>query len=169
MNDYNVEVKQSKLKNSGLGLFATKNFKAGDVICSYAGELILTEIAMSADYNSDYLFRINDDWTIDGADINSSYGRFINDPIFIKKINCTIRANYKLNSDRKRIYDLTASVIVLKDKSIKKGDEIYTSYGNTYWINHEKFELLTHKQQLEVYENTTQQSKDWIDDNYEFT
>jgi hypothetical protein len=55
MNDYDVEVKLSKLKNTGLGLYATKNFKAGDVICSYAGELILTVIAISADYNSDYL------------------------------------------------------------------------------------------------------------------
>ena len=162
---YYVEVKPSKIKQAGLGLFATKKFKVNEIICSYEGELILSEIAESENYHSDYLFRINNDWTIDGEDFNSSFGRFINDPIFIKKTNCIIRANYKLNSDKKRIYDLSASVIATK--IIKENEKIYVSYGNTYWINETNFESLNYKQQIEVYKNTTKQGKDWINDNYE--
>jgi len=167
MTDYSVIVSPSKIKGAGLGLFATKAFKSGEVVCNYGGELILTDIAMSNDYHSDYLFKINNDWTIDGQDFTSSgFGRFINDPIFTNKANCAIRANYKLNKNKKRIYDLTASVVVLKDKTIKANAEILISYGNSYWVHEGKFGMLNNKQQLEVHANTTKQGKDWIEENY---
>jgi len=43
MTDYSVIVSPSKIKGAGLGLFATKAFKSGEVVCNYGGELILTD------------------------------------------------------------------------------------------------------------------------------
>jgi SET domain-containing protein len=60
--------------------------------------------------------------SIDASDPNSCYGRYINDSLSKKKQNCDFES-YK---------DIHSAAIVAT-KNIKKGSEIYISYGINFW------------------------------------
>ena len=61
-------------------------------------------------------------------------------------------ANYKI-INKKKVFDL--SVRVQADKPIKKNAEIYTSYGDRYWLTRRTFEMLSGKQQIELFNEGT--------------
>ena len=135
----------------GEGLFSNAwTFNKGDDICTYEGDLL--EMDVAAESNSDYLFKINKDWVMDAQDPDSCYGRYLNDPIFLSKVNAKIKANTR---------DLTAKVIATK--KIKAGDEIFTSYGSDYWHDIDKYNLLNKRQQNYLYENGTRKFQKWVD------
>ena len=134
-NNDNVEIKKSKIKNSGKGLFATKNFNTGDFICWYMGVLIEKDFVVNGYYDSDYLLaNPNSELIIDASDEKSCYGRYINDSLALKKNNC----DYDF-------YSNTTSAGVIASKNIKKGDELYISYGMDYWREDRRFNLLSNK------------------------
>lgn len=132
-NNDNVEIKQSKIKNAGRGLFATKNFAKGEFICWYFGCLIEKDFVENGYYDSDYLLHNphHSDLIIDAEDEKSCYGRYINDSLGLKKNNCEFN-----------FYTDTTSVGIIATKNIKNGDEIYISYGIDFWREDRRYNLL---------------------------
>ena len=52
----NMEVRESKQKGAGMGLFMLEKAKKGDRVAIYAGELITQEEVSKR--NSDYIFQV---------------------------------------------------------------------------------------------------------------
>ena len=109
MTQYSVEIKKTKLHFDGDGLFATKNFKNKDIICDYNADLELNDVV---DKTGEYLFRINSEWTMNAKRKLNCMGRYMNDPIFEKKINAKIIANSKI---QKRNIHIIANAFGLND------------------------------------------------------
>jgi len=118
-----VEVKKSKINKAGKGLFAKVNIKRGDHICMYFGVLVYKDQVHNGYYESDYLLeQVGHDYIIDAADPKSCLGRYANDSLSMKKSN----TDFGYYKDPYGGY-LKAT------KAIKKGEEIYISYGKDYW------------------------------------
>ena len=148
-----VYISESNLSDAGMGLFANKIFKKDDIIVDYSGELLTMEQARNSD--SYYLFKVGKDTVID-AENSESLGRYCNDPIKFSKYNAKIKAHTKTE---------TASIVATK--KIKKGEEIYVSYGIDYWMNTDHFDLLKSSNQNYLYKNSIKRFVQWVDDNYD--
>ena len=111
-------VKRSK---AGLGLFATTPIKKDEEIIEYTGELISEDEANER--GGKYLFRIDDNWTIDGKD-RKNVARYINH-------SCRPNAEAELNEDEQRVF-------ILAKRAIKPGEEIAYDYGKEYFDDHIK-------------------------------
>jgi SET domain-containing protein len=118
-----VNVKKSKLKNAGKGLFATVNIEEGNHICLYFGVLVFRDQVYNGYYESDYLLEdgIND-FIIDAADPKSCLGRFVNDSLSLKLTNSEFQ-----------FYKKPFSGVLVATRDIEKGEEIYVDYGIDYW------------------------------------
>jgi SET domain-containing protein len=132
---------------AGQGLFARKDFKKGDFICQYWGDLVKTSVATRDDYQSDYLFQLTDKWTIDGKDPNSCYARYVNDPIRSGKYNAAFVVAYEREL---RSGPGIPGLVVVAIKDIQAGQEIFAAYGNDYWAD-EHFGLLNRYERLLMY------------------
>lgn len=65
--------------HSGFGLFANRNFKAGEIVTTYEGELKSeTEVMEMDDETSTYVLNVGKGVYIDAKDKRSCYGRYIN-------------------------------------------------------------------------------------------
>jgi SET domain-containing protein len=118
-----VEVKKSKINKAGKGLFAKQAMKRGDHICLYFGVLVFKDQVHNGYYESDYMLEDPaHDFIIDAADPKSCLGRYANDSLSMKKSNCKFA-----------FYDDPFSGYLQATKAIKKGEEIYVSYGKDYW------------------------------------
>jgi uncharacterized protein len=105
------EIRRSK---TGFGLFTRVPFKAGDFIIEYTGKKIPTVHADTL--TTKYLFEIDADWTIDGAE-RSNTARYINHACFP---NC--------ESD---IRDGRIMIDAVRD--IEAGEELTFDYGEEYF------------------------------------
>ena len=113
MKNESVRTKKSQ---SGLGLFALRNFKKGEMIIEYTGEKI-TE-AEANRRGGKYLFELNDNWTIDGKG-RSNLARYINH-------SCKPNAYPELDDEEEHIY-------IYAKKNIKPGEELTYNYGKMYF------------------------------------
>lgn len=126
-----VEIKQSKIPGAGLGLFAKKAIKKNQFICWYGGVYIEKETKTNGYYDSDYLLTFPEkEFAIDAADPLSCFGRYCND-------------GFNKNNAEFTCFDDSVKGGVIATKSIRKGSEIYASYGSVYWTDDEKFALLS--------------------------
>jgi len=105
-----------KRSYAGLGLFATANFKKGDLIIEYTGERI-TE-AEANRRGGKYLFELNDTSTIDGKDRDNT-ARYINH-------SCAPNAYPELTEDETQVF-------IYAKRAIKPGEEITYHYGKDYF------------------------------------
>ncbi|MCH9704170.1 MAG: SET domain-containing protein-lysine N-methyltransferase [Chlamydiae bacterium] len=117
-----IEVKEVKFKKDlQRGLFAAADIPKGAVIGHYSGKLMRMSAVNTA---SDYIFSFSEapyrNWAIDGEKIGN-YMRFINH-------------SSKINIEPVELYygGLPRIVFVAKRK-IKKGEQLYYSYGPEYW------------------------------------
>ncbi len=101
---------------SGLGLFATKEFKRGDFIIEYLGEKISPEEADRR--GGKYLFTVTKEFVIDGKD-RSNIARYINHAC---KPNCYAEAD--VDNIQIRFY---------AKRKIQLGEEITFHYGKQYF------------------------------------
>jgi SET domain-containing protein len=108
-----VVVKRSK---AGLGLFAATNFKKGDLVIEYTGELISEAEANRR--GGKYLFELNDDWTIDGKG-RENLARYINH-------SCRPNCYPELTEDERQVY-------IYAKKKIAPGEELTYHYGKDYF------------------------------------
>ena len=103
-----------KRSETGLGLFATADIPKGAKIAQYTGELI--ENSDTAKYKGRYLFKIDENFTIDGSR-RSNLARYINH-------SCRPNA-YTEITDRE--------IWVIAKRKIKLGEEITYHYGKEYF------------------------------------
>ena len=116
--DTPTELKKYAVKKSsaGLGLFATAEYKKGELVIEYIGERI-TE-AEANRRGGKYLFELNDDWTIDGKGRDNT-ARYLNHAC---KPNCYP----ELNDDETKIF-------IFAKRAIKAGEELTYNYGKMYF------------------------------------
>jgi uncharacterized protein len=112
-NQNSVSVKRSR---SGLGLFATKQFKKGELIIEYIGEHLTNDEADRR--GGKYLFILNDDIVVDGKG-RDNIARYVNH-------SCKPNAEVEIDEKKKRIF-------IHAKKKIAPGDEIAYDYGKEYW------------------------------------
>lgn len=130
----NVFISPSNIKNAGYGLFAgPKGFKKDDIIGEYSTKQNKTtqgEILQTCQYDNDcwkyalcQTHDIKDNvicWN-DTNEVNSTYVRYINDAYNTKYHN---NSEFKIENDK---------AYVIASKNIKPYQEIFVSYGNSYW------------------------------------
>lgn len=152
---YNLEIKESKIPNSGLGLYTKCKIPKDSIVCYYPCNIIYNpeeekyyENGEEVNKNEDILNKINNsDYNInmepyiivawEGQNKNKMYvGNYMNDKgykvnkIYKKSLNnCTIQG---------------LDVITLRD--IKEGEELYYGYGKSYWYNRKEDEEYSRNQ-----------------------
>lgn len=120
-----LRIKKSTLgRGSGLGLFALKDFEKNQIITPYGGRIVHTD---DPDYGGDYILQLGRTKYIDGdpKKTNTSIGAFSN--------NCRPqnRRARQCTGNNAKFANHTANVKATK--KIKKGAEIFSAYGRTYW------------------------------------
>ena len=128
-----LSIRKSNINAANLGLFATKMFKKGDRVATYGG----TDRSMKT-WNKNpgyYGLAWNKDEVLDARSTQSSLGRWINDcrSSNIKKGECkgnNARFSMKRSAPRKASVKAT--------KTIHPDEEIFVSYGRSYWRDHDK-------------------------------
>ena len=151
-----VEVKESKGK--GLGVFATKKIKKGEIICWYDGILVsikqieaLNEIPSLIVGKNGYNQFLSKNECIAGFTKvfrNGGVGQLINDystttdpneekiNILTNKYNCDMERKYDDKGNFKYLYFIAG-------RNISEGEEILHHYGVHYWKNTGSQELFT--------------------------
>ena len=117
-----VEVRKSRIPNSGDGLFAARDFAAGELLGEYRGR-VLSLLQATRLQDRDYLmggFGINAH--VDARFALDATGRYVNDHFEKARLN----AHFEKDKVRKRAR-LVAS------RPIRRGEEVYASYGEGYW------------------------------------
>ncbi len=107
-----VKVKRS---SAGLGLFAAEEFKRGEKIIEYIGDIITEEEANER--GGKYLFELNDKWTIDGKG-RENVARYINH-------GCKPNCYPELTADEKQVF-------IFAKRKILPGEELTYDYGKEY-------------------------------------
>jgi uncharacterized protein len=105
-----------KRSSAGLGLFAERDFKKGDLVIEYTGEVISDEEAQRR--GGRYLFELNDDWTIDGKGRENT-ARYINH-------SCKPNCRPELNDEETRVF-------IFAKRHIHAGEELTYNYGKYYF------------------------------------
>jgi SET domain len=130
----NFRIKKSKIPKAGFGLFPRKNFKEGNVITIYEGHLVGTnERIVNGTTTGTHILQLlhktkyNDGHRIPVAGCGCA--QFVNEPPAGVDPNATF---VKVNMDK---HTIPYAVLVAK-RDIKKGEEIYASYGNGYQRNY---------------------------------
>jgi SET domain-containing protein len=129
MNDMyeNFEVKKSQIPGAGKGLYTKVDFKKGERIIEYIGEII-TEAELDRRAERDifgYAFYINKRRCIDAYYTPEALARYANDAKGLTRVkglknNCC----YSIWKNRGWIE---------AERDIKAGEEIFVSYGAEYW------------------------------------
>jgi uncharacterized protein len=105
-----------KRSSAGLGLFAAKAFKKGDLVIEYKGEVISDAEAQRR--GGRYLFELNDEWTIDGKERGNT-ARYINH-------SCKPNCYPELNDEETRVF-------IFAKRAIEPGEELTYNYGKYYF------------------------------------
>lgn len=114
-----VVAKLSLLPNAGLGLFATQEFHQGDSLGEYVGNR-LTECEKRLLCDKSNLFKVSDDLFLDPRD-EKMLMRYMNHHFDPENQN----AKFEIRGEK---------VFVIVTRNIKAGEEIYISYGGSYWM-----------------------------------
>jgi hypothetical protein len=154
-----IVVKESNIKHAGLGVFAHKNIKKGQVICFYDGE----DVPMNDDAFDPYTMAHP---TLRGVcrkgfnkpRINKGVGQFINDGAMLNwnddditglltedKLGVkqdAIQLLKKKYNQYQTATDSKKNAAFIDDKfnittttNVKKNEEVYFTYGPGYWID----------------------------------
>lgn len=119
-----VEVRPSLIPNSGNGLFAARDFEAGEPLGEYRGR-VLSLLQAHRLEDRDYLmggFGLNSH--VDARFALDAPARYVNDNFDKSQLN----AEFHKDKARKR-------AILVATRFIKRGEEIYASYGESYWTS----------------------------------
>lgn len=120
-----LAVAESTIPESGNGLFTLKDIKKGENITDYTGKESDTN---DPNNDSGYVFQAGNDRFIDGESTQSSLGRYVNDCGNVKRRKkACVNSRFSISSKKGR------PVFVKATKNIKKGSEIFLSYGPSYW------------------------------------
>ena len=107
------------------GLFATRTFKAGDIVCKYEGAAMNTVAALRmAVEDKGYLMRLGPQSYVDARSCPFVSARYIND--------CINPAGWNVRFDKlPEAQPPCALVVALRD--VLEGEELFVDYGKWYW------------------------------------
>jgi hypothetical protein len=113
---FNIEIKNSNIKEAGLGVFTNEPIRANTMIDGYTGEY-------RSRCFSRYYFLIREGLGIDALDYPRCYMGMLND---------SYGSNYSNNC--KFVVDLEGETVgVWSTRDISAGEELFVSYGSDYW------------------------------------
>ncbi|TYZ66092.1 hypothetical protein PybrP1_013016 [[Pythium] brassicae (nom. inval.)] len=118
-----LQVQPSRLLNAGRGLFATRAFAQGSVVCVYTGEVLESARAWKL-ADKTYLMKLGGGRYVDARRCPRVLARYMND--------CRGRlGGFNVTLD-KRPSEGRALVVALRD--IAAGEELFVDYGRLYWL-----------------------------------
>ena len=124
-----LQVKKSKIKKAGLGLYATKDFKKGQKIADYGGVAIVVSYAQYEQNPSGYGIHLNKKEVLDGKSTQSGLARYANN---CRKANKQKRECVR-NKAKIKVNTRTKKGTLRATEKIEKGEEIFTSgYGKSF-------------------------------------
>ena len=137
---YGVVVKTSTIVNSGLGLFAWKEFKKNDTIAPYAGQL-LTKRELDERYG-----REDKEGDVAPYAVQMSRDKYM-DCACERGLGAYANAKHSRDNNSRYVINNTNNTVVLKaTRKIREGHEIFVSYGVNYFqANNAMFENLKKK------------------------
>ena len=121
-----LQIRKSTVPNAGLGLFARRAFKKGEIVARYTGDLIETQAGeehRDGFGGSKYVLEMSERVSVDAARTNTADGRMCNDPRGSGK-----RANVKFSVNQQ-----TKTATVRAKRAIAAGEELLLSYGRGFW------------------------------------
>jgi SET domain-containing protein len=118
-------IQPSQIKNAGNGLFTSIDIECGEIISKFKGEVISDEEAKRRAYlgDDDYFMNLPSGETLD-CKRTDCFAKFANDAEGIP-------SNFENNSII--TMDDDNNVVLLSDRDIKSGEEIFVGYGKSYW------------------------------------
>jgi len=122
-------VRASQLPFAGQGLWAAKDFRRREIICKYEGEQVTWKECQRRNmaqvgYGSYYLY-INERKCVDAQHTPWAIGRYANDAAGLNRIK-------KLRNNA-RYEIIKGDPYIMASRNIRKGEEIFVSYGKSYW------------------------------------
>jgi len=118
-----VEPRPSLIDGAGQGLFATRDFGAGELLCVYRGKKVPLAASMRGEAgSSDYRMGGFGLFSVDATDAPEVLARYINDHADVRCLSVKFV---------KLVREYTALVVALRD--IAAGEELFVSYGEVYW------------------------------------
>ena len=128
--DPGLQVLISTVPNAGKGLFTTREFAAGAVVCCYTGTFLDGKAATAARTSGDpartaYLMRLAKGVTIDAGPHPGVFARYINDNADKARLNVRFEKDPANRLAR-----------VIAARALAPGEELFVSYGAGYWKQH---------------------------------
>jgi hypothetical protein len=138
-----VFVADSKLRDAGRGLFADKDFRKNDLITEYGGEVIGADEAKrrrAKGVASHISSLVPMHVCIDGRHVSAvkqgeGGASFINDSLGKHPYNCKFVVRDTPHGVVRTGLSVGERCFVVALSNIRKGDELYVSYGNDYWVD----------------------------------
>lgn len=121
-----LRIKPSSIDGAGKGLSVTRDVPTDGVITEYTGDLVpVRGDDGEADefQGSAYVLELTRTLALDAARSNTAEGRMVNDPTGSGK---QANARFCINQRAK-------TVTLRATRPLKKGDEVFVSYGDSYW------------------------------------
>lgn len=118
-----LRIKQSTVPGAGKGLYAARDFAAGEEVTRYTGDLAIGRAAQGFFGGSKYVFGLNSNIAIDAARRNSAPGRMVNDS---RGTGRPPNLTWVVDNARRRVRMITT-------RPVKKGEEFLIPYGASYW------------------------------------
>jgi len=121
-NANGLEVRESLIPGAGRGLFVTRPFFEGELVCVYSGTPVPLTSLLRGEVNTDYVMGGFGVYSIDASDHLEVLARYVNDNL---EQECRNAKFVKLKQERR--------ALVLATRNLAPGEEIYAAYGEGYW------------------------------------
>ena len=128
--DY-LYIKQSQIPNSGKGLFTAIKIYKDEVITLFKGKILsnLEAESIAKSGNDQYFINLLDGTILD-SNFVACFAKYANDATGFSISE--FKNNAKISLDEEE------NVCLIALKNIKPGEEIFCSYGKSYWKKHGK-------------------------------
>ena len=127
---YNLCIDNSKITNSGFGVFSRDFIPKDSFVDEYYGDII------NYLYGGDYYFKIDKDYGINAEKFPRCYMAMLNDadykPLSKRKLRKFVSHDF-INNCYFKIEDKKIKIFSKED--IKENTELFISYGSEYWNN----------------------------------
>jgi SET domain-containing protein len=127
----NLQVKRSRIRGAGKGLFTSVFIPKGTKISEYKGRISTWNDARHEEGNNAYIFYLNRNHVIDAKGSKLSLAHFANDGKGLNRDKANTN-NAKYITEGKRVY-------IEATRDIEPGEEILVGYGKEYWDTIRKY------------------------------
>lgn len=125
-DDPRVCLKESSIENAGLGLFARRNLREGEMFV-YWGKILNRAEGKKIDKSlSDYVYQTEDGIYIDAKKSHNCPARWLNDGGISGHVdNCEFLEG---------VHPKFPVIVTTRD--VLRGEELFVSYGKSYWADY---------------------------------